>query len=128
MILVSEAKRGESPCVFYIWVDGKAVVLFRQRGAVREDFNGTREIVGDSVLELLAPARSVGRKTTAGREVDRRHVKARIETATAIEANFLGIRFIEIVKDAADGEAFVIVELLIENAEGDAAGVEHEVL
>src|SRR5262249_18763265 len=106
MILVSESKRGESPCVFYIWVDRKAVVFFGQRVAVREDFNGARKIVRDGVLDLLAPARSAGRKTTAGGEVNRGHVKARIETAAAIEANFLRIGFIEIVKDAADGKTF----------------------
>src|SRR5215470_9613402 len=95
---------------------------------MRKDFDGAREIVGDGVLEFFAPARSVGSEATAGSKINRRHIETGVETAAAVEADFLRIEFIEIVKDAADGETLIVVELLIEDAERDAAGVEHEVL
>src|SRR5262249_43915663 len=91
------------------------------------DLDRAREIVGEGVLELLAPTRTIGRQAAARSKVDGRHIEASIETTAAIEADLLRVEFIEIVKDAADGEAFVVVELLVENAERDAAGVQHQV-
>src|ERR1700758_2325142 len=74
MILVGQAKRGESPSVFDICVNGKAVVFFGQRSAMRKNFDCSCEIVRECVFELLAPARSVGRKAAASSEINWRHV------------------------------------------------------
>jgi len=42
-------------------------------------------------------------------EIDRGHIKARVETPAAVEADSLRIEFVEIVEDAADSESFVVV-------------------
>ena len=63
------------------------------------------------------PQRGVSGRETAESETDRSHVEARVESAAAVETNFIGIEFVEIVEDAADGEAFVIVERLLEDGQ-----------
>ena len=64
---------------------------------------------------------------SAKTESDRGHVKTGVESAAAVEADFLRVEFVEIVKDAADGVALVVVGLLFKNADGDRAGVEHQI-
>src|SRR5882724_596300 len=128
VIFIRHAQRRKAPSVFEFLIERKAVHFLGQRSAVGEDFNGAREVVCDSVLEFFSPARSVGRETAASGEINRRHVKACVETSAAVEADLLRIEFVEIMEDAADGETFVVVELLIKEAERNSAGVEHEIL
>src|SRR5882757_1036084 len=128
VIFVSHAQRRKAPGVFDFRIERKAVLFLRQRSAVGEDFNRAREVVRNGVLEFLAPARSVGRETAAGSEVNRRHVKACVEAAAAVKTDFLRIELVEIMEYATHGETFVVVELLIKEAERNSAGVEHEIL
>src|SRR5882724_1363234 len=127
MIFVSEAESGKPPRIFHIGVDGKTIIFHGQRCAMAEHFKSTSEIVGKSSLELFSPARSSGRQSAQSKS-DRRHVEAGVETAAAVEADLVGVELVEIVQDAADGKAFVIVELFVENADGNGAGVKHQIL
>src|SRR5207244_7614004 len=127
MIFVSEAESGKPPRIFHIGVDGETIIFHGQRCAVAEHFKSTSEIVGKSSLELFSPARSSGRQSAQSKS-DRRHVEAGVETAAAVEADLVGVELVEIVQDAADGKAFVIVELFVENADGNGAGVKHQIL
>src|ERR1051325_10440852 len=123
MILVSHAQSGKAPRVLQIGINRKAVVFLGQGSAVREDFNCASEVVGDGVLEFLSPTRRVRRKSLAGGKANGGHVKAGVKASPAVKADFLRIEFVEIVEDAADGEAFVVIQLLVENAERNSAGV-----
>jgi len=66
-----------------------------------------------AVLEFFAPARRIRRQAATSGEIDRGHIKARVETPAAVEADSLRIEFVEIVEDAADSESFVVVQLFI---------------
>ena len=127
MILVSQAERGKPPGVFHVGIDRETIIFNGQGSAVAKNFKAAGKIVGECCLELLTPARSSSREG-AERKSDGRHIESGIESAAAVEADFLCVEFVEIVKDAADGETFVVVELLIEKPERNAAGVEHEIL
>src|SRR5580704_5483212 len=126
MIFVREAKRGEAPGVLQLRIEREAVVLDRQRRTVAKDLAGAREVVAQDFLERLAPAGRAGREAAQG-ETYRRHVETRVEAAAAMEANFIGVQLVKIVEDAADGEAFVIVERLFKYGRRDAAAVEHQI-
>src|SRR6266403_3530249 len=128
MIPVRHAQRGKAPGVVEVGIQRKAVFFLRQRSAVREDLDGAREVMGDGVLEFFAPARRIRRQAATSGEIDRGHIKARVETPAAVEADSLRIEFVEIVEDAADSESFVVVQLFIENTERNSTGVEHEIL
>src|SRR5580704_12320021 len=127
MIFVREAKRGEAPGVLQLRIEREAVVLDRQRRTVAKDLAGAREVVAQDFLERLAPAGRAGREAAQG-ETYRRHVETRVQAAAAVEANFVGVQLVKIVEDAADGEAFVIVERLFKYSRGNAAAVEHQIL
>src|SRR5437016_4945252 len=99
MILVGQAQSGKAPRVLQIGINRKAVVFLGQGSAVREDFNGAREVMGDGVLEFLSPARRVRRKALAGGKANGGHVKAGVKASPAVKADFLGIEFVEIVED-----------------------------
>src|SRR5271167_1310146 len=45
-----------------------------------------------------------------------------------MEADFIGVEFVKIVEDAADGKALVIVQRMLEDADGKRAAVEHQML
>src|SRR5215470_3108429 len=121
MVLVGHAKSRQAPSVFYVRVQGNRVGFHRKRCAVREDLNCAREIVSDCAFEFLAPARSIGRKTLTIGEIDWGHVKTSVYAAAPTETNFLWIKFVKVVDDAADGETFVIIELFFEHAERDCS-------
>ena len=61
------------------------------------------------------PQRGVPGGRAAERETDRRDIEARVETTAAVEADFLRIEFVKIMKDAADGESLVVVERMLEH-------------
>src|SRR5271170_5749625 len=108
MILVGHAESGKSPRVLQVGIEGEAVVLDGQRSAVTKNLDAAREIVAQNIFETFAPARGARRETAEG-EGDRRHIEARVESAAAVEPDFIGVEFVKIVEDAADGEALVVV-------------------
>ena len=91
-----------------------------------EDFHGAVEIVREGGLEVLAPAWHPGGQTSESK-TDGREIEASIKPAPSIEADFLWIELIEIVQHAADGEALVIVERILELTGDHATTVEHQV-
>src|ERR1700730_2197180 len=127
MILVGHAQRGEAPGVFQIGIEGAAVVFDGKRCAMAKNLHGAREIVAQNILEALAPSRRAWRKAAQG-EADGRHIETGVETAAAVETDFVGIEFVKIVENAADCETFVVVERMFEYAHGHGAAVEHEML
>src|SRR3989442_5373789 len=127
MIFVSEAESGKPPRIFHIGVDGKTIIFHGQRCAMAEHFKSTSEIVGKSSLKLFSPARSSGRQSAQSKS-ERRHVDAGVETAAAVEADLVGVELVEIMQDAADGKAFVTLQLFGAKAYGNSAGVKHPIL
>src|SRR5260370_10429009 len=125
MIFISEAKRGKPPGVFHVRIDGEAVVFHGQRSAVAVNFKSARPIVRERRLEIFSPAWRAGRKT-ADAKSNRRQVKAGIQAAATVKADFLRVEFIKIVQDAADCVALVVVGLLFEKTERNGSGVEHQ--
>src|ERR1700674_1411011 len=124
MILVGQAERGQAPRVIQVGIEGKAVVLDRQRSAMAENLHGAIEIVSEGCFEVLAPAGRI-RAEAAKCKADGSEIEARVETATAVEADLIVIEFIKIVEDAADGEALVIVERMLKLGKDWAAAIEH---
>jgi len=57
-----------------------------------------------------------------------RKIETRVNSATAVETDFLRVEFVKVMKDAADREAFVVVERFVENAHRNATAIEHEIL
>ena len=53
---------------------------------------------------------------------------ARVQAAAAVESDLLRIQFVEIMKDPTDSKALVVIDRLIENADGNSAAVEHQIL
>src|SRR5580693_5945514 len=91
-----------------------------------ENFHRAAEVVSQGSLEVLAPARRSGREPVKTKG-DGSEIEASIEPAAAVEAHFLCIEFVEVVKHAADAIPLVIVErMLVERRDG-AAAIEHEV-
>src|SRR5439155_23979097 len=84
------------------------------------------EILRQRRLEVFSPARCSGRKPTESK-TDWREIEPRIQPASAVEADFLRIEFIEIVQHAAYRIAFVVVERVLELAGHNAAAVEHQI-
>src|SRR5580692_5771160 len=109
MIFVSHPQSRQAPGIFQFWIEREAVVLQRQRSAMRGDFHRAREIVRQGGLVILAPSRRSRREAahpkSYGREID-----SRVKPAPAIEAHLLWIQFVEIMQHAADGVTFVFVE------------------
>src|SRR5271154_3144432 len=127
MIFIGHAQGRETPRVFHVGVEREAIVFDRQRSAVAKDFDRAGEVIAEDFFETFPPARSARRKSAKGK-ADRRHVEARVEAAAAVEANFIGIEFVKIVEDTADGKTFVVVEGMLENTDGKRAAVKHQVL
>ncbi len=75
-------------------------------------------------FELFAPARHLRREATQSKK-NRCGFKAGIESAATIEADLLRIEFVEIMEDAANDEALVIVERVFENPHGVGTAIEH---
>ena len=48
--------------------------------------------------------------------------------AAAVKAHLLSVKFVEVLQDARDFNAFVLVELMLEQTSRDRESVEHEVL
>src|SRR5712691_8412657 len=90
------------------------------------NFHGSRVIVTQSIFKTGAPARRFGRQPSQSEKV-RRKIETRIESATAVETDLLGIQFIEIMKDSAVREAFVIIERMFEQAHATGITIEHQV-
>src|SRR5438034_868938 len=126
MIFVGQAERRQTPGIFQIRIERKTVVLDREGCTMAEDFHGAVEIVREGGLEVLAPAWHPGGQTSESK-TDGREIEASIKPAPSIEADFLWIELIEIVQDAADGEALVIVERILELTGDHATTVEHQV-
>src|SRR6267143_576921 len=124
MILVGQTERGQAPSVLQIGVKGKAVVFDRQRSAMAENLHGAIEIVRESGFEVFAPARRIGWES-AESKADGSEVEARVQTATPVETDLIVIELIEIMKNAADGEAFVVVEGVLKLAKYGAAAIKH---
>src|ERR1700751_1433341 len=101
MVPIGKAQRRQPPRVFQIGIDVETVVRHRQRRAMAEDLERTGEIVCERSLEILAPARRIGRHP-AECKTDRRHVKARVHSAAAVESDLLHIELVEVVQDTAD--------------------------
>ena len=91
-----------------------------------ENLHGAREIVVQRLLEILAPARRA-RWKPAGGKPDGGEIKTRVETAATVDAELFGIHFIKIVKDAADGKSFVIVERFVKHSISNRGGIGHEI-
>src|SRR6266568_691736 len=127
MIFVSHAKRGQPPRVFQFGIEGKAVVFDRQRSAMAENLHSAIEAMCERCLEVLAPARRVGRES-AERKPDGSEIEARVEAASPVESNLIVIELIKIVKDATDGVAFVIVERILKLPKHGAAAIKHQIL
>src|SRR5208282_66102 len=124
MIFVRHTERRKSPGVFQVRIEREAIVFDRKRSAVAKNLDGPRKIMAQNTLETFAPSRRAGREATQG-ETNRRHVETGVETAAAVEAYFIGIEFVEIVEDAADGKTFVVVQWMLEDAYRECAAVEH---
>src|SRR5207244_7136938 len=99
--------------ILQISIKREAVVLHRQRCAMAENFHGAVEILRQRRLEVFSPARCSGRKPTESK-TDWREIEPRIQPASAVEADFLRIEFIEIVQHAGYRIAFVVVEMVLE--------------
>src|SRR5882724_2123252 len=127
MILVGQTERGQAPGVLQIGIEGEAVVFDRQRSAMAENLHGAIEIVSESGFEVLAPARRIGRETRESK-ADGSEIEARVETAAPVETDFIVIKLIKIVEDAADGVAFVVVERMLKLGKYGAAAIEHQIL
>ena len=84
-----------------------------KRRAVTGDLHAAGELL-QSRLELAAPRRALG----GGANRPRRGLRpdARVEPAAAVVAA-LRIRIVEIVQDARDLHALVLVQLVLEHAE-----------
>src|SRR5216684_1628035 len=124
MILIGQAQRGQAPGVLQIGIEGEAVVFDRQRCTMAENLHGAIEIVSESSFEVLAPARRIGRKP-AESKADGSEIEARVETAASVETDSIVIKLIEIVKDPADGVAFVVIERMLKLGKYGAAAIEH---
>src|SRR6267143_3064546 len=127
MILVGHAQSRQPPSILEVGVERKAVCFHRQRRAGRMNHHGASEIVAKGGFELLAPARRFRREAFESKK-DRRAIKSRVQTATAVEADFLRVEFVEVMQDAADGEALVIIQGMVEEASGDSVAIEHQIL
>src|SRR6266567_4149300 len=55
-------------------------------------------------------------------------IEARVEAASAVESDLVVIELIKIMKDAADGVAFVIVERILKLPKHGAAAIKHQIL
>src|SRR6267378_3194874 len=124
MILVGQTERGQAPSVLQIGIEGEAVVFDRQRSAMAENLHGAIEIVSKSGFEVLAPVRRI-RRESAESKADGSEIEARVETATAVETDLVVIELIKIVEDAADREAFVVIERMLKLGKYGAAAIEH---
>src|SRR3989440_5367565 len=126
MVFVREAESRKAPGIFQVGIKRKAVALDRKRCAVAEKFHGAREIVGQSILESLAPARRAGRQATHSKP-DGSLVEAGVQSAASVNSNFLMVQFVKIVDQPADRETLVVVERMLEYAGGHASAIEHQV-
>src|SRR5712692_11663714 len=124
MILVCQTERGQAPGVLQFGIQGKAVVFDRQRSAMAENLHGAIEILRESGFEVLAPARRIGREADK-RKTDGRKIEARVQTAATVESDLIVIQFIKIMEDAADGEAFVVIERMLKLGKDRAAAIQH---
>src|ERR1700674_108701 len=91
-----------------------------------KNFHGAVKIVRQCSLKVLSPAWSSGREA-AESKVDRREIESSIKPASAIEADFLRIEFVEIVQHAADGKALIVVQRMLELTGDNTTAVQHQV-
>src|SRR5712691_33151 len=126
MVLVGHAETWKAPGVFEAGVEGEVVAFDGERGAMTEDLQGARVIVRQRVFEPFAPARSAGGQG-AGSKSYGRPIEARVESSSTVESNLLGIQLVKVVQEAADREALVIVEGMLEDARAGRVAVEHQI-
>src|SRR4029077_4178760 len=62
MVFVSHAQGRQAPSILEFRIERETVGFERKRGAVATNAHGAREVVADSILEALAPARRIWRK------------------------------------------------------------------
>ncbi len=91
-----------------------------------ENLHGAVKILRQRGLEILSPARR-SRWESAESKAYGREIEARVESASAVEANFLWIEFVKIVQHAAHRVAFVVVERVLKLPGHNAAAVEHQI-
>ena len=113
MILVGHANRRQAPGVLQLGIERDAVGLDRQRGAVTGDQHGAREL-RQARLVGAAPRWALGRQCACA-QIDGLRADARVDAAAAVEAA-LRIGVVEIVHDARDLHALVLVQLVLEHA------------
>src|SRR5436190_10288627 len=108
MILVRQAQRWQPPRILQIGVKREAVVLDRQRCSMAENLHSAVEILCQRGLEVLSPARRSGRQPAESKRYWR-EIEACVKSASAVEANFLWIEFVEIVQHPAHRVTLVVV-------------------
>src|SRR6266852_5208795 len=111
VVLIGDPDGGNAPCVLYCRVQAHAVGFERQRGAMPGGHRGPRECLQPR-LELRTPGRQVaarGQRPDTGLGVD-----AGVDAAAAIEPA-LRIGIVEVVEDARNLDALVIIDLVFED-------------
>src|SRR5208283_3633840 len=102
------AHGGQAPRILHLVVERDAVVGQRQRRSVSGADHGAREILLQRLLIVAAPLRKPGRQSPL-RKGNRVEEETRIDATAAVEA-MLGIDLVEVVNDASDLDALVLVE------------------
>src|SRR5260370_10134875 len=108
MIFIRQPQRRQAPSVLQVGVEREAVVFNRQRCPVAENLHGAVEVLSEGRFEVLAPTRRIGREA-AESKTDWREIKPRIKSASAAEADFLRIEFVEAEQHPAHRDALVVV-------------------
>src|SRR5215469_4716525 len=124
MVPVRHTQSGKAPSVLQVGIERKAILFDRQRGAARMNVHRPREVMTQSVLETRSPTWRPGREPRQGKKVGS-IAETGIERATAIKADPLGIEFIKIMKYAAGGKTFVVIQWMLEETDGTAGAAEH---
>ncbi len=89
-----------------------------------KNFHSAVETLRQCGLEVLSPPRRSGRES-AESKINRREIKARVQPASAIKADFLRIEFVEIMQHPAHREPLVVVERMFELPGDNSIAVEH---
>src|SRR5258707_5699351 len=118
MILICQPQRRQAPSVLQVGVEREAVVFNRQRCPVAENLHGAVEVLSEGRFEVLAPTWRIGREA-AERKTDWREIKPRIKSASAVEADFLRIEFVEVVRSEEhtselQSRQYLVCRLLLE--------------